>query len=91
MADDPAIIQYGRTLVPNYSSIEYIECLIRAFKTNNANFITLDSHPINQRFVSACAAWAIDGGLLYNDRNEDDGQSVVSSFRLTDKGKEVIL
>ena len=88
---EPAIVSYGRQFVASYSVQEYKDSLVRAFKNNLADFVVLDSNPRGQKFLSAGIAWAIDEGLLYNDRNEDDSQQIVSSFRLTEKGKKEIL
>jgi len=83
---EPAIVSYGRQFLDAYSVQEFKDSLIRAFKDGRADFIALDSNPRGRKFLSACAAWAIDEGLLYNDHNEDDTQQIVSSFRLTKKG-----
>lgn len=88
MRDEPAIITYGRGLVGSYHVAEYRASLRRAFFERGADFITLDSNPRGQRFLAASAAWAIDNGLLFCARTDDDGQSQVSAFRLTDKGRE---
>lgn len=88
MADEPAIIAYGRSVVDAYPIVEYRASLRRAFFVHGADFITLDSNPRGQRFLVASAAWAIDAGLLFCARTDDDGQSEVSAFRLTDKGRE---
>ena len=88
---EPLIVGYGRTYVEEYPVKEYRDALIMSFKTRQADYITLDDNPRGQKFVSANVAWAIDNDLLYNDLNMDDSQVVVSSFRLTDKGKEEIL
>ena len=88
---EPAIVIYGRQFIHRYSVQEYRNCLIRAFKNGGADFIILDSHPRGQRFLAASVAWALSKKLLKNDRNDDDGQQVVSSFRLTKKGKKEIL
>lgn len=88
---EPAIIACGRS-VTDYSEQEFKESLFRAFKENGADFVTLDSNLRHQRFLSACAAWAIDNGYLYNDASEssDCGNESVYSFRLTDAGKKAI-
>jgi hypothetical protein len=87
----PAIVEYGRLNIDKYNAEEFRRSLFRAFKERHADFITLDNNPNGQRFLAACMAWAISEGLLHNDRNADDGQQVVSSFRLTEKGKVEIL
>lgn len=88
---EPEIVGYGRQFVKKYPVQEYKKSLIRAFKNNRADFIILDSNACGQKFLAAGVAWAIDEGLLYNDRNEDDTQQIVSSFCLTEKGKKEIL
>lgn len=88
---EPAIVSYGRQFVNNYAVQEYKDALIRAFRNNQADYIVLDSNPRGQKFLAAGVAWAVHEGLLYNDRNEDDAQQVVSSFRLTSKGRKEIL
>lgn len=88
---DPAIVSYGRNFIGDYSVQEFKDSLTRAFKEKRADFIVLDSNRSGQKFLAAAVAWAVDGGLLYNDRNADDTQQVVSSFRLTKKGKKKIL
>lgn len=89
--EEPAIVSFGRQFLGDYSFQEYKDSLTRAFKAGQADFIVLDSNPRGQKFLAACAAWAVNEGLLYNDRNEDDTQQIVSSFRLTEKGKKEIL
>ncbi len=88
---EPVIISYGRTFITEYAEEEYRECLVRAFRENRADYITLDSNRRGQKFLAAGAAWAIDRGLLVNDKNQDDSQTITSSFRLTTKGKQEIL
>jgi hypothetical protein len=86
---EPEIVAYGRSLVEHFAVKEYRESLKRAFfSEHGADFITLDSNPRGQRFLAACTAWAIDAGLLRHDHSVDDGQSKVSSFRLTERGRE---
>ena len=77
--------QYG------LSKKEFRASLTRAFKDRRADFIVLDDNMGGQKFLAACAAWAIDQGWLYNDHNQGDGQCKVSSFRLTEAGKMTIL
>lgn len=89
--DEPAIITYGRQFRQTYKVQEYREVFVRAFRDGGADFIVLDDNRYGQKFLSAAAAWAIDEGLIYNDRNDDDGQRIVSSFRLTEKGQKEIL
>jgi len=89
--NEPAIVNYGRCFIDHYPIKEYRDSLIRAFKNHRADFIVLDDNPKRQKFLAASIAWAIDHGLLYNDRNADDTQQIVSSFRLTTKGKIEIL
>jgi hypothetical protein len=88
---EPAIVRYGRSHIKEYSVKEYRDELIRTFREGEADSIILDSSTRGQKFLSACVAWGIDHGWLYNDRNQDDGQSTVSSFRLTRTGKRKIL
>ncbi len=88
---EPAIVGYGRQFFSNYPVQDYKESLVRAFRNNRADFIVLDDNPRGQKFLAAAVAWAMDGGLLYNDQSADDAQQVVSSFRLTEKGKKEIL
>ncbi len=88
---EPEIIAYGRQFVKDYTEQEFKDSLTRAFKQNRAGYVILDDNPREQKFLAACAAWAIDQGWLYNDRNEDDDQCKVSSFRLTEDGKKAIL
>ncbi|MBI5421447.1 MAG: hypothetical protein HZA35_04040 [Parcubacteria group bacterium] len=89
--DEPAIVDYGYQYIGQNSVEEYRGVFIRAFRNNRADFVTLDSNPRGQKFLAASVAWALQEGLLYNDCNEDDTQQVVSSFRLTEKGKKEIL
>ena len=89
--EEPAIIRFGRSYIKEDQSGEYLASFVRAFKDGRADFVVLDSNVSGQRFLAACMAWAIDKGLLYNDRNSDDGQQVVSSFRLTKRGRIEIL
>ncbi len=88
---EPAIVGYGRQFVNDYPVQAYKDSLIRAFRINRADFIVLDDNPRGQKFLAASVAWGIDEGLLYNDRNADDTQQIVSSFRLTEKSKKEIL
>lgn len=88
---EPEIISFGRNLINNYSTEEFRASLIRAFKDKKADFIVLDSNISGQKFLAACAAWAVDHGWLYNDKNQSDEQCKVSSFRLTDKGRKALL
>lgn len=89
---EPAIITYGRSVMSDYSEQEFKHKLFRVFKENGADFIILDSNPRNQRFGSACVAWGVDKGYLYNDQNEttDCGNESVHSFRLTELGKTAV-
>jgi len=89
--EEPAIVSVGRSFIGDYSPKEFKDSLDRAFNVGGADFITLDSNLRGQKFLAACGAWGLDEGLLYNDSNQDDGQQVVSSFRLTKKGKKEIL
>lgn len=89
--DKPQIISFGEQFISNYPAEEFMASLVRAFKDGHADFIILDSNIRGQKFLAACTAWAIDRGLLYHDRNQSDGQSVVSSFRLTEAGKRAVL
>jgi len=89
--NEPAIVGYGRHFVDQYPQQEYVECLQRAFKRDRADFITLDDNRHGQRFLAAATAWAIDAGWLYCDRIDEGDQEVVSSFRLTDEGKRMLL
>ena len=88
---EPEIISYGRNFIDNYSAEEFEASLVRAFKEKQADFIVLDNNYRGQKFLAACAAWTIDKGWLYNDRNQDDGQNKVSSFRLTKVGRKKVL
>lgn len=94
--DEPEIIGYGRECYitryrPEIYAPEFKASLNRAFVSGRADFIILDSNMRGQGFLAACAAWAIDQKWLYNDRNQDNGQCKVSSFRLTEAGKRAIL
>ena len=91
--DELAIVSYGRQFLNNYPVQEYKDALIRAFRNNRADYIVLEDNPSGQKFLAAGVAWAIDEGLLYNynDRNRNNTQQVVSSFRLTEKGRKEIL
>ncbi len=89
--EEPAIVTYGRTFIESYPVQEYRNSLVRAFRDRRADFVVLDNNPRGQKFLAASAAWAIGEGLLYNDRNVDDTQQIVSSFRLTERGKKEIL
>jgi hypothetical protein len=88
--NEPEIISYGREFIVNYQENEFKDSLRRAFIEHKADFITLDSNPHGQRFLSACTAWAIDKNYLYNDRNASDNQSRISSFRLTEEGRKFL-
>ena len=88
---EPAIVGYGRQFIEDFSVQEYKDSFIRSFRDRRANCVFLDDNPRGQKFVAAAIAWALDERLLFNDRNADDGQQVVSSFRLTKKGKKEIL
>ena len=88
---EPEIIAYGRQFMGNCPEQKFKDSLIRAFKQNRADYVILDDNPRGQKFLAACMAWAIDQGWLYNDRNEDDYQCKVSSFRLTEAGRKAIL
>ena len=88
---EPAIVKHGHNFVSDYPVEEFRSSLTRAFKDGRADFIALDSNPQGQKFLVACAAWAIDEGLLYNDHSEGDTQQVVASFRLTEQGRREIL
>jgi len=85
-ADSPAIIAFGRRFIAAYPVDEYEDALRRAFGADPTGFVFLDSFPYRQRFLAACAAWAIDQGFLCVDRIDDDGQSEVCSLRLTEAG-----
>lgn len=87
---EPAIVAWGRDHINDYSPEEFRESLIRAFRDKRTKFIVLDSNMRGQKFLAAGIAWGIDQGLLYNDINEDAGQQVISSFRLTEKGEKEI-
>jgi len=91
--NEPAIVSYGHQFFGNYSVKEYRDSLVRAFVDKRADFILLDDNPRGQKFLAAVVAWAMDEGLLYNDRNEDDNDTrqVVSYFRLTAKGEKEIM
>ena len=92
VVEEPAIVAWGRSNIGDYKKQEFCDSLTRAFRDDGgADFIILDSNMSNQRFRAACVAWAIDNDLLYNDRNDDEGQQIVSSFRLTEEGKRQIL
>lgn len=88
---EPEIIGFGRTFINSYSAREFKDSLIRAFRNRRADSIVLDDNMRGQKFLAACAAWAIDRGWLYNDCNQSDEQCKVSSFRLTRAGKKAIL
>lgn len=90
---EPVIVCWGRSLKDQYPVEEYRQSLIRAFRDKKADFIVLDSFMTGQRFLAASVAWALDEGLLHNDQNHsgDEQNGVVSSFRLTEKGKKEIL
>ncbi len=90
MDSEPRIIGYGRGLMHNYPEADLKAALVRAFRDRGADYIVLDSNPRGQRFVAASAAWGIDAGLLYHHHSSDDGQQVVSAFRLTEKGTKEI-
>lgn len=88
---EPMIIVFGREHIEEYPVAEYKDSLSKAFKKNKADSITLDSNPRSQRFLAACAAWAIQENLLYHDHSFDEGQQIISFFKLTEKGKSEIL
>lgn len=88
---EPEIISFGRSFVKDYPEEEFKASLTRAFKEKRGDFIVLDSNARGQKFLAACAAWAIDQGWLYNDRTQEDDQCSVSSFRLTEAGRKAIL
>lgn len=84
----PAIIEFGASHIGDYTDDEFDAALSRAFAGNNRDgFVFLDSNPRGQRFLAACAAWAIGRGWLYVDQTDDDGQSEVCALRLTEDGK----
>ncbi len=89
--EEPEIVAYGRMFVKDYCEKEFQASLIRTFKEDKADFIALDDNMRGNKFRATCVAWAMDKGLLYNDRNEGNGQCKVSSFRLTEAGKKAIL
>lgn len=84
------ILEYGFERIRLYAASEYRDCLIHAFGEGRADFITLDSHPYQQGFTSAAAAWAVREGLLYVDEVAQGDQEQVTKLRLTDKGKEEV-
>lgn len=83
----PAIIAFGAASIGEYTTTEYDAALARAFQRNPDGFVVLDSNPRGQRFLAACAAWAIDQGLLRVAQVADDGQCEFCSLRLTPTGK----
>jgi hypothetical protein len=87
MTSEPAIVSWGRMSVADYDDEEYLLALRHAFVGMHADYIALDSNRTRKRFLAASVAWAIDEGLLYCDTEVDEGQTFVSSFRLTDKGR----
>ncbi|MFI5260633.1 MAG: hypothetical protein ACHQU0_02470 [Candidatus Paceibacteria bacterium] len=88
--EEPIIIGYGRQLIDQYPVQEYVDSLRRAFIIGRAECVVLDSNLRGQRFLFACAAWAFDGKILWNDLNIDDSQSAVCSFRITEYGKKFL-
>ena len=83
----PAIIAFGAAHAGDFAVAEFEGALSRAFAADPGGFVTLDSHPHGQRFLAACAAWAIGQGLLYVDQVADDGQSEICALRLTEAGR----
>lgn len=86
----PEIARYGARYVSYYTDAEYTAALWRAFIQRRADFIVLDDNPRGQKFLAANVAWAMEKGWLYCSQSEDDGQSVVSAFRLTPAGKRAL-
>jgi hypothetical protein len=83
----PDIISFGRSRIGDYEPREFVDCLKRAFTgPHAADFIVLDSSPRGQKFLAACAAFAIDKGWLYCDRIDTGEQEEIASFRLTTAG-----
>lgn len=89
--NEPVIVAFGRRHIARYAEQNLRNSLVRAFRDDQADFVTLDDNTRGQRFAAASTAWAIDKGLLYCDKTDSDDQCSVSSFRLTDEGKKVIL
>ena len=90
---EPEILSCGRRHVNDFSPEEFKAALTRAFNNPQTDFVVLGSNRNNQRFLAACTAWAVDCGWLYlhNDKNSDEGQCKIYSFRLTEAGRKAIL
>lgn len=92
---EPNIIGFGRAHIHDYTEKEFRDSLFRAFRQDPKASIILDDNMSGQKFLATSVAWAIDQGLLYNSENCPDDpdypQQIVSSFRLTEKGKKEIL
>ena len=88
---EPEIVSYARQFIKDFPPQEYKDSLARAFGDRRADFIILDDNYRGQNFLAAAVAWAIDQGFLHNDRNEFCPQRMISSFRLTEKGKKEII
>lgn len=88
MPAEPLIVSFGRQFLDDYAPTEFRDALKRAFTSwPRADFIVLDNNMRGQRFLAACAAWAIDRGLLFWAETAEDDQCAVSTFRLTVDGK----
>ncbi len=84
---EPLILHFGRSNAAAYTVAEYQDSLYRAFIDSRADFIVLDSFMTGQKFRAAAVAWAVDNGLLYCSDIEDEGQSEIYAFRLTEAGR----
>lgn len=86
----PIVIIYGRRYIHEYGIQEYIASLKRSFIDCGADFIVLDSNARGQKFLYACASWAMEQNIIHNNLNIDDSQSSIYSFRLTDFGRKYL-
>ena len=96
MNEEPMIVVYGRGNTSLFTPEEYVDSLRKAFVRGGGEPVVLDSNPNGQRFLAACTAWAIDAGLLVHDHSRWDtddevtGQSIISWFTWTEKGRAVL-
>ena len=84
----PKIVVYGQSFVEKYQTKKYMDELKQHFGSNQDGYIVLDDNPRGQEFLAACIAWAIEQKILYHHMSIEDNKSTISSFRLTNVGKE---
>lgn len=92
MMEEPTIITWGRDHIEKYSTEEMLAAVRRGFEGRGEDaYFVLDSFPHGQRFLAAAAALAIDKGLLYCSDEQDEGQSTIWAFKLTELGRATLL